>query len=311
MAALAVSMTACGAGQGGGTADSTAADTLANMKPTDDKYVQLNTTMGNIVVRLYGDTPRHQANFIKLVNEGYYNNVLFHRVIDQFMIQTGDPDSRNARKGQMLGSGGPGYQIDAEIIYPRHFHKRGALAAARTGDQMNPERRSSGSQFYIVTGQKLSQAMMQRMEEEYAFRDKQEEFNRLATAQMDKIRSMQMAGDTAGLNKLQRELIARVEAKFKDAPRKKLPAELVQAYTTVGGAPHLDGAYTVFGEVVSGMDVVDKIEKVQTDGNDRPLEDIRIVSAKVIDAAAAKKAEAEAAKAADAAKPEGPDSIAR
>lgn len=270
----------------------TDADTLVSMKPTDDKYVQLHTTMGDIVVRLYGDTPRHQANFIKLVKEGYYDNVLFHRVINDFMVQTGDPDSRDAKPGQKLGGGGPDYQIEAEIVYPKHYHKRGALAAARQGDQVNPRRASSGSQFYIVTGAKVSPAMMEQLKQQYAFRDKQEEFQRLASSHMEQIRAMQMQGDTAGLNKLQRELVAQVEAKFAGQPGPSLPQEIIDTYINRGGTPHLDGTYTVFGEVVSGMDVVDRIQKVQTDGNDRPVEDIRILGAKVITAEAAKAAEA-------------------
>lgn len=290
MAVMAASLVACGTGQAkADNADSTKTDNTTYMKPTDDKYVELTTDMGNIVVRLYGDTPRHQANFLKLVKDGYYNGVLFHRVIDNFMIQTGDPDSKTAASGQMLGSGGPGYEIDAEILYPKHFHKRGALAAARSGDQVNPQRRSSGSQFYIVTGEVLTPAQAAQMQEQFAFRDKQDEFNRLAQAEMPRIRQMQMAGDTAGLNKLQRELIAKVEAKYADAKAPELPKEIVEAYTTVGGTPHLDGTYTVFGEVVSGMDVVGKIEKVQTDANDRPTQDVHIISAKVIDNPAAAK----------------------
>lgn len=285
---VALTLTACGTGSAkADNADSTTnKDTTKVMQPTTDKYVELTTSEGNIVVRLFGDTPRHQANFLKLVKDGYYNGVLFHRVIDKFMIQTGDPDSKSAQKGQALGSGGPGYEVDAEIVYPRHFHKRGALAAARSGDQVNPERRSSGSQFYIVTGEKVSPAMMDRMQQQYAFQEKQDEFNRLAQGHMNEIRTMQMQGDTAGLNKLQRELIAQVEAKFAGKPERKMPQDVIDAYLSEGGAPHLDGAYTVFGEVVSGMDVVEKIEKAQTDSNDRPLEDIRIISAKVIDAPA-------------------------
>ncbi|MDE7471097.1 MAG: peptidylprolyl isomerase, partial [Paramuribaculum sp.] len=120
--------------------------------PQKDVVVEMNTTMGAVKILLYGDTPRHLENFVKLVNEGYYDGVLFHRVINDFMVQTGDPDSKDAPAGKMLGMGGPDYKIEAEFVYPRHFHKRGALAAAREGDASNPTKASSGSQFYIVTG---------------------------------------------------------------------------------------------------------------------------------------------------------------
>lgn len=285
--AVAVGLTACGSSADGkaSAADSTMTQNPKQMQKTtaDDKYVEIKTTEGDITVRLYGDTPKHQQNFLKLVNEGYYDSVLFHRVIDRFMIQTGDPDSRNARPGQMLGSGGPGYQIDAEIVYPRHFHKRGALAAARTGDQMNPQRRSSGSQFYIVTGAPVDDAMLAQMGARVTMQKKQEEFYRLAEQHMDEIKALQTAGDRAGLNELQKKLIEQAEAAVDKDPV-ALPQELTEAYRTVGGAPHLDGAYTVFGEVVKGMDVVYKIETAQTDANDRPKQDIRIISTKVVDA---------------------------
>lgn len=292
--ALALTLTACGGGDASakGAADNALQTSKNTETMTDtttqtaapDSFVLLKTTLGDITVRLFGDTPRHQANFLKLVKEGYYNNVLFHRVIDQFMVQTGDPDSRNAKQGQMLGSGGPDYTMPAEIVYPRHFHKRGALAAARQGDQVNPERRSSGSQFYIVTGKQVTPAEMQAVERQYGFAAKQNEFNRLAQSHMDSIRAWQATGQTDKLKALQQQLIEQTEAKFANQPEAKLPAEVSQAYTTVGGTPHLDQQYTVFGEVVSGMDVVAKIEKAQTDSSDRPLEDIRIISATVVDA---------------------------
>ena len=288
LAAAVVMLTACGnnakAEPAGEAQARPATKTSAPMANTDDKYVRLETTEGDIVVRLYGDTPRHQANFLKLVKEGFYNNVLFHRVINEFMLQTGDPDSRDARPGQHLGAGGPGYDIDAEIVYPHHFHKRGALAAARQGDNVNPERRSSGSQFYIVTGRKLAPGEAQMMQQQYGNKVKCEEFQRLASEQMDNIRNMQMQGDTAGLNRLQRELIEKVETKYSGANEPKMPQEVVDTYVSKGGTPHLDGTYTVFGEVVSGWDVIDKIEKAQTDDFDRPINDIRIIKAEVVPA---------------------------
>ena len=150
----------------------TAAQTAANA----DAFVEIQTSEGDITVRLFGDTPKHRDNFLKLVKEGYYDNVLFHRVINEFMVQTGDPDSKAAPVGKMLGSGGPGYTLDAEIVYPAHFHKRGALAAARQGDQVNPERRSSGSQFYIVTGKAYNDSTLSQMERQIDMMQKQQIF---------------------------------------------------------------------------------------------------------------------------------------
>ena len=214
------------------------------------------------------------------MREGYYNNTLFHRVINEFMVQAGDPDSRDAKPGQQLGAGGPDYTIEAEIVYPKHFHKRGALAAARQGDQVNPEKRSSGSQFYIVTGKKVSEAELTAMARQGAMQD---EFNRLAQARMQQIRAMQQAGDQQGLMALQDELIKQVDAKFANDSTAGLSKEIIDAYSKVGGTPFLDRNYTVFGEVVSGMDVVEKIEKAQTDAGDRPVKDIRIISMSIID----------------------------
>ena len=257
--------------------DTTPTTTAANA----DVIVDVKTTMGDIRLKLYGNTPRHRDNFVKLVNEGFYDGVLFHRVISQFMIQTGDPDSKNAPKGKMLGSGDPGYTIEAEIMAPELFHKRGALAAARTGDNVNPTRRSSGSQFYIVTGNTYTPAQLDGMEANMQNGALQQHFNDLAMQHMDSIRAMQAANDMAGLQALQARLVAETEAWGAEHPFKFTAAQR-EAYTTVGGAPHLDGSYTVFGEVVDGMDVVDKIEKAETDGNDRPTDDICIISMKIM-----------------------------
>ncbi|MDE6716757.1 MAG: peptidylprolyl isomerase [Muribaculaceae bacterium] len=240
--------------------------------------VDIKTTAGDIKVKLYDDTPRHRDNFLKLVNEGYYDGVLFHRVIKDFMIQTGDPDSKDAAPGKMLGSGSPDYTIEAEILYPKHFHKYGALAAARTGDQVNPERRSSGSQFYIVTGNKYSERDMERMAAQMTEQRKMDYFNGLRKKNIEKIRTLQMAGDREALEALRQEMIKETEANVTD---EGLPAEIKEAYTTVGGTPHLDGQYTVFGEVLEGMDTVEKIQDAATDRTDRPTEDIRVISMKV------------------------------
>lgn len=236
------------------------------------------TTAGNIKIRLYDDTPLHRDNFLKLAKEGYYDGVLFHRVINDFMVQTGDPESKDAPAGTMLGSGGPGYTIPAEIVYPKHYHKYGALAAARTGDEMNPERKSSGSQFYIVTGKTYLPQQISRMEEMSVQKQLQSYFMELQRQNMDTIRQLRLAKDSVGLENLRQELIKETEANVKPVT---MTEAQVHDYTTIGGTPHLDGQYTVFGEVLEGMEVVEKIQKADTDGRDRPLEDIRIISIKV------------------------------
>lgn len=202
------------------------------------RQVMIETTEGNILVTLYDDTPRHRDNFLKLVNEQFYDSLLFHRVIKNFMIQGGDPDSRHAELGVTLGEGSTDYTVEAEFFdsegHLLHPHKRGALAMAREGDSENPERRSSGCQFYIVWGKTY------------------------ATQQLYQI------GD-------------KVEAATDH--RVTMTDELLDLYHDVGGVPHLDGQYTVFGEVTEGLDVVDRIQKAQTDDYDRPIDDIRILRA--------------------------------
>ena len=261
----------------------TGASTSAQKKDSENKMtkVELQTSLGNIVVELYNETPQHRDNFIKLVNDGYYDGVLFHRVIKDFMIQTGDGNSKTAGPDTPLGDGDPGYTIEAEFVYPKYFHKRGALAAARTGDQVNPERRSSGSQFYIVTGRIYSSDDLNKMTARMADMHKQDIFRRLVTENQDRIRELQQNQDNAGLQALQNELIQQTEAEAAQSPF-KLTDEQIDAYTSIGGTPHLDGQYTVFGEVVSGMDVVDKIQNTTTGRMDRPTVDIKIIKARVL-----------------------------
>lgn len=247
----------------------------------DRQRVEIKTTDGDIVIELYNETPLHRDNFIKLVKENYYDSVLFHRVIKDFMIQTGDGNSKNAVSGRQYGDGDPGYTIDAEIRYPQFFHKRGALAAARTGDQMNPERKSSGSQFYIVTGKKFTAQQLDQMEKQMEYRAKQDLFQKLASPYRKDIMKLQMQKDTAGVEKLRDELIRKTEEEYKLHPA-TFNQEQRDAYENVGGAPHLDGQYTVFGEVISGWDVIEKIEKAETDKNDRPKEDIKIIDVKLL-----------------------------
>ncbi len=248
------------------------------MEQGKETIVDLETTMGPIKIKLYDDTPQHRDNFVKLVKEGFYDGVLFHRVINDFMVQTGDPDSKEAQPGQMLGGGDPGYTLPAEIIYPKHYHKYGALAAARTGDNVNPERRSSSSQFYIVTGRKASQMELDRMAERAIVGERQELFRKLFEQNKDSIKAMGDRGDREAMMELRQQMIDSVE---KSVPARPLPQEMAQDYLTLGGTPHLDNQYTVFGEVVSGMETVEKIQKVETDGNDRPKEDVRIIKATI------------------------------
>ena len=248
----------------------------------DETKVLIKTTVGDITIKLYNETPQHRDNFIKLVEEHYYDSILFHRVIKDFMVQAGDPESKNAEKGVQLGAGGPGYTIPAEFVYPKYFHKRGALSAARQADQVNPERKSSGSQFYIVTGKTYNKYELQDMEKQLRQKQGQGIFDRLVAQNMDSIMSMQMAGDNDGIMKLQEELNAKTNEIFQEQGPFKFTEEQVDAYMSEGGTPFLDNDYTVFGEVIDGMKAVYKIEQAGTDMNDRPRKDIRIISMEII-----------------------------
>lgn len=211
--------------------------TKAQSNDTIRHEVLLETSMGNIRLVLYNETPLHRDNFLRLVKDGYYDGNLFHRVISNFMIQSGDSTSRHAKPGSSVGEYSPDYTIPAEIVYPKYFHKRGALAAAREGDEENPQRASSSSQFYIVYGTNHSDADLDRFQE-----------------LLDEA--------TQGKTKMTKEIRTH--------------------YRKYGGTPHLDGQYTVFGEVIEGMDVVKKINRVFTDDYDRPVDDVRIVKATVV-----------------------------
>ena len=234
--------------------------------------VKIQTMLGDIVVRLYDETPLHRDNFLKLAKEGYYDGTLFHRVIKDFMVQGGDPDSKGAPAGKMLGTGGPGYTIEAEIKESL-FHKRGALAAARQGDQVNPERRSSGSQFYIVWGQVYNEGQLRQFSKQLRMQRMQAAFNALAAEHRDEIMQMRRERNRAGLQELQERLAAEAEKKVGSAG---LSDEQVKIYSTIGGTPHLDGQYTVFGEVEEGLDVVEMIQGTATGRGDRPIDDIEM-----------------------------------
>ena len=265
-------MGSCGAKSAGST----------NTPAEPETEILFKTTMGDIRIKLYNETPEHRFNFVRLVSEGYYDSVLFHRVIRDFMIQSGDPDSKNAAKGEHLGTGGPGYTVPAEFVYPQRFHKRGALSAARQADQVNPDRRSSGSQFYIVTGKKYGEDELKGMEQQMRMQEKQSIFNKLCMDNRDLILKLQQDNDDEGLMDLQNKLVQQRDSIISKQGKFKFTDEQIKAYKTDGGTPFLDNQYTVFGEVIQGMDVVDKIQRVRTDSNDRPLEDVMIISAEVV-----------------------------
>ena len=256
----------------------------SNQKNNMEKrtQVKLETTQGDIVVALYNETPKHRDNFIKLAKEGVYDSTLFHRVIKQFMIQAGAPDSKTANDTASLGSGDVGYTIPAEFV-PKFFHRKGALAAARMGDDVNPNRESSGCQFYIVTGRKFREAQLLDMAAQKNNQRVETIFNELARKHMKEIYKLRKANDDNALMELQDSLEAQAYAMAKEEEPFMFTPEQLAAYSTVGGAPHLDGAYTVFGEVVSGMETVEKIEVTKTGRADRPIENVRILKATVLE----------------------------
>ena len=267
-----IALTACSAGS--------KKQTNHHMENEKRTLVKLETTMGNITVALYNETPKHRDNFIKLVKEGVYDSTLFHRVIKQFMIQAGDPDSKNASDTAMLGSGDVGYTIPAEFN-PKFFRKKGVLAAARQGDDVNPEKASSGCQFYIVTGRKFTEPQLLGMENKINEQREEALFDSLARQHMKEIYKMRKAGDNAGLLELQDTLEAQARELADKEEKFRFTPEQIKAYSTVGGAPHLDGSYTVFGEVTEGMEVVENIEIAKTNRADRPVENIRILKASI------------------------------
>jgi len=241
---------------------------------SNETIVQIKTEYGNIKIKLYDETPLHRDNFIKLIKDGTYTDLLFHRVIQGFMIQGGDPDSKNAEPSKMLGNGDLGYTVPAEIN-PKFFHRKGVLAAARQGDEINPEKRSSASQFYIVQGRIFKSEELDTLEV------KMEESRKMGMLQT-KIKSVEPELNKLAEEEKQDELMARynalkaqVFAEAAQLPSLKFSEEQRKAYTTVGGYPPLDNSYTVFGEVIEGMDVVDNIAKQPTDRYDRPQKDIK------------------------------------
>lgn len=253
-----------------------------NMSSENQTIVKFETNVGDFTVALYNETPKHKENFIKLVKEGMYDSTLFHRVIKQFMVQAGDPKSKNASDTATLGAGDVGYTIPAEFNNEL-FHKKGALAAARQGDEVNPEKASSGCQFYIVTGRKFTEPKLLDMENQINEQREENIFNSLAQKHMKEIYKMRKAGDNEGLLELQDTLESQASAMAMEEGPFKFTKKQIDAYTTIGGTPHLDGAYTVFGEVIEGMDTIENIENSKTGRADRPTNDIRILKATVVE----------------------------
>ena len=252
-----------------------------NNDQDDQRKVLIKTRYGDMKVKLYDETPKHRDNFVKLVEEGFYDSLLFHRVIEDFMVQGGDPESKDADTNARLGSGGPGYKIEAEINEDL-YHKRGVLAAAREGDQVNPERKSSGSQFYIVDGKTFSDEELDQLEERMNMQKKNEIFMELIQKEENQdlrqaYDSIRQAQDREAFEKLVNERIEpMIEEELEKQGSFAFSEEQRELYKTTGGAPHLDGAYTAVGEVYEGLDVLDSIAVTATDESDRPKEDIII-----------------------------------
>ena len=245
-----------------------------NQNQAKEQMVQIETSLGTIKVKLYDETPLHRDNFIKLSSDGFYTDLLFHRVIQGFMVQGGDPNSKNAAPGQMLGSGDLGYTIPAEIN-PKFYHRRGILAAARQGDQVNPEKRSSASQFYILQGKVFTSAELDVMEEQMIEGRKQTMMQTRVKAIKPELNKLNAEGDQVELMARINALRDTVSAEAARLPLLQFTEQQRKDYTTVGGYPSLDNGYTVFGEVIEGMEVIDQIASQPVDQSNRPDTDIK------------------------------------
>jgi peptidyl-prolyl cis-trans isomerase B (cyclophilin B) len=241
-----------------------------------DYVVTIKTSHGDMVAILYDETPKHKENFINLAKEHFYDSTLFHRVIEGFMIQGGDPDSKKSQPGLPLGRGGPGYTVEAEFN-PKFFHEKGALSAARLCDQQNATKSSSGSQFYIVQGTKMREEDL-KIDQFKLNQAMQQFFQNPENGQAyDSVLAIYQSGDMKAYQDHIMHLKPRVEKATGISAEKNISPEILEAYTTVGGAPNLDGEYTVFGKVIKGLDVIDKIAAVSKGPGDRPLENIPMV----------------------------------
>lgn len=243
-----------------------------------ETIVALETTAGTIRLKLYDDTPGHRDNFLQNVKQGLYDGVTFHRIIRNFMIQTGDPFTR---PGEVADTTKKDPTIPAEIVYPRHYHKRGSIGAAREGDDENPRKESNKFQFYIVTGKHYSDAGLSELER-IAYQNKVEkiynENTKNYTARLDAMRRQR---DRDGVSDLLDSIFTEAQAEVAANPPAPFTSEQKRIYKSRGGSPWLDGEYTVFGEVIEGMKIVEDIERVKTGSGDKPLREIRIIKATI------------------------------
>ncbi|UZR95417.1 peptidylprolyl isomerase [Chondrinema litorale] len=251
---------------------------LDEISPEEDFIVNIETSYGTMKAILYDETPKHKQNFLKLANEGFYTDLLFHRIIKGFMLQGGDPDSRNAGKDDILGRGDPGYTIPAEFN-EKLFHKKGALSAARMNDQVNPKKESNGSQFFIVQGQKYTEEELASTAIDYrklyTYFDsamRSNEFNEMKS----RFASLQTEGSKEDIRNFIVGAKDTLESVYSVELDNPMPQERIEVYTTIGGYPSLDGAYTVFGQVIDGLDVIDVLSAKETGKGDRPLEDLKM-----------------------------------
>lgn len=234
-------------------------------------YIKISTAEGNIVLKLYNQTPKHRDNFIKLADSNFFDNQIFHRVIQNFVVQGGDPSTKNSKPDTLYGEKDSGYLIDAEFV-DTLIHKRGALGMAREGEDINPEKKSSGSQFYIVKGKIFTNEQLDELEKKKNTQLRSKIYKSLLE---QKIANLKITNSKIDSSAVIMESNIQLDSIWSTYPKFKLTQQQRKVYTTLGGLPHLDGNYTVFGEVIEGYGVVDKISGVNTDKNDRPLKDVR------------------------------------
>ena len=269
---------------------SLAASSCTGKNGDGETEVLLQTTEGDIRIKLFNDTPLHRDNFIKNVKEGKYDGVTFHRIIRSFMIQTGDPNTRPGHEAELAAAEADttntlGETIPAEFVYPKYFHKRGMVAAAREGDDINPKKGSDPYQFYIVTGKFQNETALAEYETARKQALVEERYAKKMADHRDELENMRKARNRDGVSDLLEKLLDQAKMEVDDLPETayEFNQEQIRAYRIYGGAPWLDGSYTIFGEVVEGMKIVLEIEKVKTGAGDKPLRDIRITKASIVE----------------------------